>query len=260
MSEIERIKEVAKEAAREAGRIAFRRIGELRKIAFKSSKTDLVTDVDTECEKVIIERIRKEYPSHSILAEESGSKKGGSENEWIIDPLDGTTNYAHRFPVFCVSIGVKLGEDIKVGVVYDPTRDELFEAHTRGGAFLNESPINVSSAGSVTGSLLATGFAYNVEGKAANLDYFEKMLRNAQAVRRLGSAAIDLCYVACGRLDGFWELGLHPWDTAAGKLIVQEAGGKISTIGGDTFDIYKNEIVATNGRIHDEMLDLLTNP
>ncbi|MGB2599755.1 MAG: inositol monophosphatase family protein [Candidatus Omnitrophota bacterium] len=259
MEETRKIRDIAAEVVRETGKIAFQNIGELRTIEYKSARTDLVTDVDKRCESIIIERIRKEYPDHAILAEESGEKQGQSEYEWVVDPLDGTTNYAHRFPVFCVSIGVKRGDEVEVGVVYDPSRDELFEACRGKGALLNGSPIKVSSADAVRDSLLATGFAYNVEGKIANLDYFKRMLESAQAVRRLGSAAIDLCYVACGRLDGFWELGLNPWDMAAAQLIVKEAGGMVTTMKGGQFDISKDDILASNGRIHEEMTDLFTN-
>jgi myo-inositol-1(or 4)-monophosphatase len=228
-----------------------------REIARKSGETDLVTDVDKECERMIIESIKKEFPLHSILAEESGEQTSEDEYCWIIDPVDGTTNYAHRFPVFCVSLGVKQGDTVKTGVIYDPTRNEMFKACEGGGAFLNGSRIEVSGTDSVKNSLLATGFAYNTEGKIANIDYFISMLKKAQAVRRLGSAALDLCYVACGRLDGFWEIGLRPWDTAAGQLILQEAGGRITTIQGEPFDIFREELLATNGQIHDEMIHLL---
>lgn len=257
---MEKIKQVAKEVARKAGKIAFDRLNETREIACKTGETDLVTDMDKECEKMIIERIKKEFSSHSILAEESGKQTSGDEYCWIIDPIDGTTNYAHRFPVFCVSVGVKCGDTIRVGIVYDPTRDEMFEAYEGEGAFLNGARINVSSVDPVKKTLLATGFAYDVDGKIANIDYFINMLKSAQAVRRLGSAALDLCYVACGRLDGFWEIGLQPWDTAAGQLIVQEAGGKITSIKGEPFDIFQKELLATNGKIHDEMIKLLTRP
>jgi myo-inositol-1(or 4)-monophosphatase len=259
MGEMERIREVAKKTAREAGRIALDRLAGTRKIARKSGETDLVTDVDKECEKTIIERIKKEFPSHSILAEESGKQISGDEYCWIIDPVDGTTNYAHRFPVFCVSLGVRQANAVKTGVVYDPTRDEMFEACEGRGAFLNGSRIEVSGTDLVKNALLATGFAYNAEGRTANIDYFINMLKSAQAVRRLGSAALDLCYVACGRLDGFWEIGLQPWDTAAGQLILQEAGGRITTIKGEPFDIFREELLATNGQIHDEMIYLLTH-
>jgi len=253
-----RIKEVAVEAAREAGEYSLKRLGSLIEIAHKTSFNDLVTDVDRKCEEIIISRIRKEFPSHSILAEESGEDITGSTFKWVIDPLDGTVNYAHGFPVFCVSIGIISEGSAKTGVVYDPSRDELFTAEQGKGAFLNGRRINVSEREAVRDSLIATGFAYDISGKAANIDHFKRMLHKAQALRRAGSAAIDLCYVACGRFDGFWELGLCPWDTAAGQLIVREAGGTVTTLKGEPFDIYKKEIVASNGSVHKEMLSLLT--
>ncbi len=257
MKELERIKEVAIDAAREAGTYALNRMGNLVEISHKGGFTNLVTDVDKKCEKGIIDRIKKEFPSHSILAEESGEEVTGGPFRWIVDPLDGTTNYAHAFPVFCVSIGVVSGGSVKVAVVYDPSRDELFTAEEGKGAFLNGRPINVSDMEKVRDSLLATGFAYNIEGKLANIKYFKVMMEKAQAVRRPGSAALDLCYVACGRFDGFWEFDLNPWDTAAGQLIVKEAGGTVALLNGKPFDIHEKEIVATNGKIHKEMLTLL---
>ena len=257
MQELNKIKETAIEAAREAGKYALERIGNLGKIEHKEGISNLVTDVDRRCERIIIDRIKKEFPSHSILAEESGEKTEDETFRWIIDPLDGTTNYSHGLPVFCISIGVLSGGSVKVGVVYVPTMNELFVAEEGKGAFLNGEAIKVSKQESVQDSLIATGFAYSAAGKRENLEYFQKMLESAQAVRRLGSAAIDLCYVACGRFDGFWELGLNPWDTAAGQLIVTEAGGKVTLLDGKPFDIYQKTVVATNSKIHKELLTLL---
>jgi myo-inositol-1(or 4)-monophosphatase len=256
VEDMDKIKKVAVEIVLEAGKYALDRMGHLKQISQKSGRTDLVTNVDKECEDMIIERIKEEFPSHSILAEESGEKGGEAEYQWIIDPLDGTTNYAHNFPVFCVSIGVASEGAVKVGAVYDPSRDELFFAEEGKGAFLNKERIKVSGTEKLQDSLLATGFAYNIEGKIANLDNFEKMIRNAQALRRLGSAALDLCYVACGRLDGFWELGLKPWDTSAGQLIVTESAGMVTTIKGEVFDVFREDIAASNSRIHEEMIEL----
>jgi myo-inositol-1(or 4)-monophosphatase len=257
MEETVNIKEVAIKAAREAGEYALGRLGNMGKIAHKTGFGDLVTDVDKNSEKLIIARIKKEFPSHSILAEESGEHVNGDACRWIIDPLDGTTNYAHGFPFFCVSIGIDLGGSIKIGVVYDPSRDELFVAEEGKGAFLNDKRIKVSENKKIRDSLIATGFPYDPERKLDKMDLFVTMLGKAQAVRRAGSAAIDLCYVACGRFDGFWEFGLCPWDTAAGQLIVKEAGGIVTMLGGEPFDPYKQEIVATNSIIHEEMLELL---
>ncbi|MFH1552482.1 MAG: inositol monophosphatase family protein [Candidatus Omnitrophota bacterium] len=257
MEDLRRIKTLAEKAAREAGGYALEHIGKLKEISRKTGINDLVTDVDKMSEKIIIDRIHNEFPQHSILAEESGEHASDGIFRWIIDPLDGTTNYAHGFPVFCVSIGVAEGGSVKIGVVYDPSRDELFTAEEGKGAFLGGKRIKVSETGTVANSLIATGFAYDVAGKIDNIESFKTMLKNAQAVRRAGSAAIDLCYVACGRFDGFWELGLNPWDTAAGQLIVKEAGGVVTKLNGEPFEIYQKKILATNGRIHNEMRKLL---
>ncbi|MCK5450154.1 MAG: inositol monophosphatase [Candidatus Omnitrophica bacterium] len=258
MSEVERMRKVAMEAALKAGKYALKRLDGVKEISQKDGVNNLVTDVDRLSEKMIIDHIHKIFPSHSILAEESGEHDGKGEFKWIIDPLDGTTNYAHGFPVFCVSIGV-IGADgkSKIGVVYDPSRNEIFYAEEGGGAFLNKKNIRVSTKESVQESLIATGFAYSLEGKVSSIDYFRTILNHAQAVRRAGSAAIDLCYVACGRFDGFWEMGLSPWDTAAGYLIVKEAGGSITTLDGMDFNIFSKEIISTNSRIHKELLALL---
>ncbi|MFC1570763.1 inositol monophosphatase family protein [Candidatus Omnitrophota bacterium] len=257
MEESARILNVAQEAAKEAGKYLLGRLGNIKEVSRKRGITDLVTDVDKGSEKIIIDRIKKSFPEHSILAEESGEHEAKGEVRWVIDPLDGTTNYAHCFPAFCVSIGVVIDGVVKVGVVYDPSRDELFTATEGRGAMLNKKPIKVSSVSTVQESLVATGFGYNVDEKMSNIGYFKVLLEKAQAVRRPGSAALDLINVACGRLDGFWELGLAPWDTAAGQLIVKEAGGTVTTMEGAPFDIYIKGIVATNSVIHDEMLSLL---
>ncbi|MEA3488757.1 MAG: inositol monophosphatase family protein [Candidatus Omnitrophota bacterium] len=257
MKEMEEIRKVAEKAAREAGTYILSHIGKRKEITHKDGINNLVTDVDLTSERMIIERIKKEFPSHSILAEESGEDKKDDAFRWVIDPLDGTTNYSHGFPFFCVSIAVMTAGSIRTGVVYAPSQDEFFTAEEGKGAFLNGDRIKVSDRGSVKDSLIATGFAYGVQGKIANLRSFEIMLKNAQAVRRAGSAAMDLCYVACGRFDGFWEIGLSPWDTAAGQLIVKEAGGRVTTLCGEPFDIFRKRILATNGEIHKEMIKLL---
>ena len=258
MEELKKIKQVAEIAAREAGAYIAEHIDKLKDVSYKGGANNLVTDVDLASEMMIKGRIKDRFPSHSILAEEGGEEAGDDTFKWIIDPLDGTTNFAHGFPVFCVSIGVMFRGSVKVGIVYDPTRQELFSAEEGEGAFLNGESIGVSGRSRVKEALISTGFAYDVEGKLANLKNFEIMLRHAQAVRRAGSAAIDLCYVACGRFDGFWETGLNPWDTAAGQLMVAEAGGKVSTISGEPFHLSAKDILATNGRIHQEMIDLFS--
>ncbi len=256
----ERMMKVAKDAALEAGGYIFERMGKIKEISHKSGITDLVTDVDKASEAIIVKKIKEAFPSHSLLAEESG--KSGSEGDgpkWIIDPLDGTVNYAHAFPFFCVSIGVIYEGVGRIGVVYDPVRKEMFSAEISKGSFLNEKKISVTGTAEVQNSLIGTGFAYSLEKRISNLELFEKMIAKAQAVRRPGAAALDLCYVAAGRLDGFWELSLSPWDTAAGHLIVTEAGGRVSMLDLACYDIFKENILATNGKIHDEMSTILTS-
>ena len=245
---------LAKKIAQGAGAIQRRHLGRIKNIRFKGD-INLLTEVDQACEKFIIDKIKAHYPDHDILAEESGtSYSQSSDYRWIIDPLDGTTNYAHGYPFFGVSIGLEYRGKIVCGVVYDPIRDELFSAVKDKGADLNGKPICVSKNQSLKKSLLATGFAYNVhETEIDNLDHFSNFIKTAQAVRRDGTAALDLCYVACGRFDGYWELGLWPWDVAAGYLIVEEAGGRVTQFRGMSFDVYGKEIVASNGLIHDEM-------
>ncbi|HPN72675.1 MAG TPA: inositol monophosphatase family protein [Candidatus Omnitrophota bacterium] len=246
-------------AAEEAGSYIFERIGKVREISFKSWINDLVTDVDKASEAIIVGRIKKAFPDHSILAEESGKTgAGGDTPVWVIDPLDGTVNYAHTFPFFCVSIALVTQGVSMLGVVYDPVRKEMFSAERKKGAMLNGAKIEVSPAPDVQSSLVATGFAYSPEKRKANMELFSRMISRAQAVRRPGAAALDLCYVAAGRLDGFWELNLSPWDTAAGYLIVEESGGRVSVLDGSTYDIFKSNILATNGKIHKEMSEILS--
>ncbi len=216
---------------------------------------DIVTQVDLKSEKNIIGLISKAFPNHAILAEESKAQDG-DDYKWIIDPLDGTLNYSHGFPNTTVSIALEHKGKILMGGVYDPFRDELFFAQKGNGSFLNGKKIHVSSTPKLNRSLLCTGFPYDLRvGNNANkyLKIFKKFLLSSQAVRRCGSAAMDLSYLACGRFDGFWELKLKPWDTAAAVLIVQEAGGKVTTYSGKPFSIYQNELLASNGKIHTEM-------
>ena len=257
MSDMEKIKKIAIEAALEAGKYSLEHIDKIKELSCKSGPTDLVTDVDKKCESIITDKIKSNFPKHSILAEESGEYEKEHDYLWLIDPIDGTINYAHGFPVFCTSIGIMYKGVAKIGVVYDPTRDELFFAEEGKGAFLNDKPMKVSDVDKVSESLLASGFAYSHEGREYNLKYFKKALEKAQAVRRPGAAAIDLCYVACGRLDGFWEFFLKPWDTAAGYLIVKEAGGLVTGFEDPSFDVYKKDILASNGKIHSELLEIL---
>ncbi|MFA6637063.1 MAG: inositol monophosphatase family protein [Candidatus Omnitrophota bacterium] len=256
----EKVTEVAISAAKEAGEYILGHMGKIKKISHKSGINDLVTDVDKSSEEMIVKRIKETFPDHSILAEEGG--KSGSEKSgftWVIDPLDGTVNYAHGFPFFCVSIGFAVEGEIKAGVVYDPVRDEMFSAESLKGAFLNDGKISVTGTDKVQRALIATGFPYLTENREANLELFRRIISKAQAIRRPGAAALDLCYVAAGRLDGFWELNLSPWDTAAGHLIVKEAGGKVSMTDNSPYDIFKKNILATNGHIHEEMVSILSS-
>jgi len=250
--------QVAIEAAKEAGKILKQSVGKVRSIEYKEGyDRNLVTEVDKKSEETIVQIIKKHYPSHEILAEERGSQ-GKSKTKWVIDPLDGTTNFTHGLPCFCVSIGVEVEGEIVCGVIYDPNFNELFTAEKGKGAFLNGKRIHVSQQPTLSKSMLVTGFPYNiVENPNHAVERFVNFLMKAQAVRRMGSAAIDLAYVACGRFDGFWEVALNPWDMAAGVLLVDEAGGKVNNFTGGTFSIYEKEILASNGIIQQEMLELL---
>ncbi len=247
--------DVAVEAALAAGRIQSERSGDIGKIEFKG-KFDLVTEVDTLCEQEVIRIIRKRFPDHEFLAEESGASAGSpSPSKWIIDPLDGTINYAHGFPFYCVSIGLEHEGEVIVGVVYSPRMDELFVAEKGKGATINGEPISVSTIPELKDSLLVTGFTPQVAHSTNNnLDHFSHFMRACQALRRPGSAAMDLCYTAMGRFEGFWEMRLHPWDVAAGKLIVEEAGGTVTRMNGEPVSVYDREILASNGLVHPEMV------
>lgn len=241
-------------AAQEAGKILKENFGGSVDIEYKG-EINLVTDVDMMSEKRIIEIIKGKYPDHHILTEESEGQKGSSSYRWIVDPLDGTTNYAHGYPCFCVSIALEKADDILLGVIYDPVLGELFTAEKEKGARLNGRIIRVSNTDQLTHSLLATGFPYDIrESQNNNLVHFSSFIMKAQAIRRAGSAALDLCYVAMGRFDGFWELKLSPWDVAAGSLIVREAGGVVTNFLGGDFHIDSQEILASNGKIHEEMV------
>ena len=244
--------------AKKAAELQLKGLGQRHQIEFKG-EINLVTEIDKACEKLIIDALHAAFPDHDILAEEGGGFRKNSDFKWIVDPLDGTTNYAHGYPLFCVSMALEHKGEVVLGIVFDPNRNEVFHAQKGKGAFLNDEPIHVSSIPSLIYSLVATGFAYNIrKAKENNLNHFQNILMEAQAVRRDGVAAVDLCYVACGRYDGFWELNLFPWDVAAGKLILEEAGGKVSLFNGNSFSVYDKEILATNGNIHQEMVTILT--
>lgn len=251
------IRKTAMEAAKKAGLVLKEHLGKAERIQFKGA-VNLVTEMDTRAEAIIIEEIRKDFPGHGILAEESDEQVSTTGYRWIIDPLDGTTNYAHGLPFFCVSIAFEDHGKVTHGAVYNPMLDEMFFAIDGRGAYLNDSPIRVSKIQTLDKSLLATGFPYDLRvSKETNLDHFARFAVRAQAIRRVGSAALDLCYTACGRFDGFWEMKLHPWDVAAGGLAVKEAGGKINDFKGGPFSVFGKECLASNGLIHDEMLEVL---
>lgn len=247
------------ETARDAGRLLLEKFG--RGIAVsKKGDINLVTEADLASEALIIERIKSYYPRHAILAEESGEAVvAGSDAawKWIIDPLDGTTNYAHAYPCWCVTIALEHNGEIVVGVTYDPTRNELFSAQRGHGASLNNQPIRVSATESLGDALIVTGFPYDIKRRDDFARHLTEFLLNSRGVRRDGSAAIDMAYVACGRFDGFWEEGLNPWDIAAGVLLIEEAGGQISYYDGARHSIYRPPICASNGLIHSQMLAVL---
>jgi len=251
--------DLAVELARAAGDVLKHYMSREKRVEFKG-RANLVTVADKEAEALIISGIRERYPQHAILAEESGASAGSEpgEGKWIIDPLDGTTNFAHQYPFFCVSIAFERRGEILCGAVYDPWRDEMFSAARGMGSFLNGQRLQPSEINSLRSALIMTGFPYGFREKIrAAMTQFEAFLVESQAVRRGGSAALDLCYTALGRVDGFWEMDLHPWDTAAGFVILEEAGGKVTDFSGQPFSIYGKEIVASNGRIHDEMVRVL---
>ena len=247
------------DVARDAGSLLMQRLG-AAKVTNKGD-IDLVTEADLASENLIIERIRSYYPQHGILAEESGEAAlvGGKRGEWkwIIDPLDGTTNYAHSYPCFCVSIALEHEGVLEVGVVYDPVRDEMFAAERGNGATLNDRKIKVSSVEELKDAMVCTGFPYNVRERPDFTRDFANFTMSAQAVRRDGSAALDLAYVACGRFDGFWEDGLSPWDIAAGKILIEEARGRVSNFENQPLSIYTKRVLASNGLVHDAMLRVL---
>jgi myo-inositol-1(or 4)-monophosphatase len=254
-----RVLELAERLAREAGEIQRDRYETVFEVRTKSASIDLVTEVDHACEELIVDALSAERGRDAILAEEGGgSDHADAEWRWVIDPLDGTTNYAHGYPRFCVSIGVERRGVRTVGVVYDPLLDEMFQAVRGEGATLNGRPIRVSQESDFGNALVATGFAYDVrKSPEDNLDHFASVVKRARAIRRDGSAALDLCYVAAGRFDGFWEIKLHAWDVAAGLLLVDEAGGRTSDLRGNPAPRTGRETLASNGRIHDALTALL---
>ena len=251
--------QLAVDTALEAGRFLKMNIGKIKQIEHKhGEERNLVTEIDKKAEQLIIDKIKKRYPLHDFLGEESGSHKAVSDYKWIIDPLDGTTNFTHGLRIFCTSIALEYKGDVILGAIYDPSSDELFTAEKNKGAYLNNRKIQVSQTNRLMESLVVTGFPYDIKVNPYNaVQHFSNVLMECQAVRRLGSAALDLSYVACGRFDGFWEVTLNAWDMAAGVLIVQEAGGKFTNFKGFPSDIYTPNVLATNGLIHNQIVEVL---
>jgi len=250
------------ETAREAGRVLAERFGRASLEVRHKGDIDLVTEADLAAERLIVERIRSHHPRHAILAEEAGAVErvagaSPSDYKWIIDPLDGTTNYAHGYPCFCVSIALERSGELIIGVIYNPTRDEMFAAERGAGATLNGRRIRVSEINDLNQAMVCTGFPYDVRARGDFARHFHNFIMHAQSVRRDGSAALDLAYVACGRFDGFWEEGLRPWDVAAGAIIIEEAGGRVSRYDNSPLDIYRSPIMSSNGLLHEAMMGVL---
>ncbi|HYZ06784.1 MAG TPA: inositol monophosphatase family protein [Rubrobacter sp.] len=247
--------EAALSAARSAGEVLRAGFGTEHAITYKG-EVDLVTEIDEEAERVIREKLLGTFPTYGMLAEEGGELAGEEDTHWIVDPLDGTTNYAHALPIFCVAIGLERAGEVVLGVVHDPMREEIYVAERGGGATLNGEPIKVSDTEELIQALIATGFPYDRAEMPEALELFGRFAATTRGMRRLGSAALDLCYVASGRLDGYYERGIWPWDLAAGSLILEEAGGKLTNYRGDVLDLEGREIVASNGRLHSAMTRL----
>lgn len=253
----------ARTISQEAGSILLKGFRSKATVISYKSRTDLVTDADRASEKLLVERISEKFPDHDIVAEEGSGREAGGDYIWYVDPLDGTNNFAHGLPFFCISLGVYSIplKQVIAAVVYNPFLEEMFTAVRGGGAFLNDRPISVSTLNDIGVSLVATGFPYDkATSPNNNLQEFNRIILKIQGIRRMGSAAIDLSYVACGRIDGYWEPKLKPWDTAAGSLIVEEAGGKVTVYNGGPYQPTYPEIAASNGRIHQQLIDLLRYP
>ena len=242
----------AVEIAREAGALLAQLFDHPREISYKRP-SDLVTDADRRSEALIVDRLRSHFPKHAIVGEEGGGHETSSDYCWYVDPLDGTTNFAHGFPMFAVSLGLVYRHESIAGVVYDPVREELFSAERGAGSYLNHKRIRVSKVGSLSEGLLATGFPPSADNNNLNVKLFSRFMQLSHGIRRPGSAALDLCSVAAGRFEAFWELKLNPWDKAAGSLVVTEAGGRVSDLAGGQLKLLGDEILSSNGLVHDEM-------
>lgn len=245
--------EIASQVAREAGSVLM---GHLNRVSYEiKGEQDLVTEADRASERLIVERLRSHFPSHGIVAEEGGGHESGSSDyRWYVDPLDGTTNFAHGFPVFNISMGLERAGELICGVIYDPTRDELFAAERGSGAHLNNRPIRTSNAKSLKTSLVSTGFPSTKRAENVNIHFYYQLAMVSHGIRRAGAAAIDFAYVACGRLEAFWEFRLKPWDVAAGLIIVEEAGGTVSDMKGGKVNVHSPHFVADNSHIHTELI------
>lgn len=245
----------AVEIARESGALLAELFTQPMEITYKR-RSDLVTAADRRSEALIVEQLRRHFPEHGIVAEEGGGHSAPSEYCWYVDPLDGTTNFAHGFPMFCVTLGLACRGEVIAGVVYDPTRNDLYTAERGGGAYLNGRRLQVSRTEKLSEGLVATGFPPFATNHDLNIKFYFRFTELSHGIRRCGSAALDLCSVAAGRFDGFWELKLNPWDKAAGSLLVTEAGGRMSDIQGRPFDLLGDDVFASNGLIHDQMLEV----
>ena len=254
---INEIEQVALRAARAAGRIHLKRLSRIN-VNRKSNSIDLVTEADQESEAAILDVIHRAFPTHAFLGEETGASHHQSDHRWIVDPLDGTTNFAHGYPQFCVSIAYEHKGRVQFGVVYDALKKETFTAHRGRGARFNGKPMRVSTCDFLSAALLETGFPYDRrERRRYYMCFWEAFMMRVQGVRRTGAAALDLCYVAAGRVDGFWEFGLKPWDVAAGALIVEESRGRATNMDGTPLDLAGGNILASNGRLHDQMIETI---
>lgn len=247
----------AVQIAREAGALLAQLFKRPQEISYKRT-SDLVTEADRRSEALIIERLRSYFPKHAVVSEEGGGQRTDSDYCWYVDPLDGTTNFAHGFPVFCVTLGLAYRGEVIAGVVYDPFREEVFTAERGAGAYLNYKRIYVSKITNLSESLLATGFPPFATNHDLNIQFYFRFTQLSHGIRRAGSAALDLCSVAAGRFEGFWELKLNPWDKAAGSLLVTEAGGRVTDLAGAPFDLLADEIFASNGFVHDPMCQVFS--
>lgn len=247
----------ALDIAREAGALLLQLFQQPHEITYKR-RSDLVTEADRRSEALIVERLRSRYPYHAIVAEEGSGHESDSDFCWYVDPLDGTTNFAHGFPVFCVTLGLAFRGEVVAGVVYDPTREELFSVEKGSGAYLNDQRLSVSKAEKLSECLVATGFPPFATNHDLNIEFYFRFTQLSHGIRRAGSAALDLCSVAAGRFDGFWELKLNPWDKAAGSLLVTEAGGRVTDILGKPFKLLGDDVFASNGLVHEQMVEVFS--